>query len=250
MSLENRMTPMSIQLDFSRIQVSKDRTQHVIDGKPLYSRRFWQVLNYHNPPGYAPVKDSTGAYHIDTSGEPVYDSRFIETFGYYGSIAAVKTRNGWGHIDTSGNALYAPLYEWVGNFQDERCVVRSSNHLYHHIRTNGSPSYDEEYRFAGDYREGIAVVQGNDYLFFHIDKIGNRVHQHSFLDLDVFHKGYARARDERGWFHVDLEGKAIYETRFSAVEPFYNGQARVTLDEGSTCLINEKGQTILNFPRK
>lgn len=28
-----------------------------------------------------------------------------------------------------------------------------------------------------------------------------------FADLDVFHKGYARAKDSSGWFHINVRGE-------------------------------------------
>ena len=55
----------------------------------------------------------------------------------------------------------------------------------------------------------------------------------------MFHKGFARARDRRGWHHVDTAGQPLYEQRFRNVEPFYNGQARVERHDGSLAVIGE-----------
>jgi hypothetical protein len=213
----------------------------------LYSHRFDLVLNYHNPPGLAPAKDFTGAFHIDISGQAAYGARFLQTFGYYENLAAVQTRNGWGHIDTIGGLAYSDLYDWVGNFQGNRCVVRSFQGFYWHVLHNGTQAYDEKFRFAGDYREGIAVAPGSDGLFFHIGIHGERVDDWSFLDLDVYHKGFARARDELGWFHIDANGNPAYEVRFASVEPFYNGQARVQTASGAFFMIDEKGEIVHRF---
>lgn len=70
------------------------------------------------------------------------------------------------------------------------------------------------------------------------------VHGKWFLDLDVFHKGYARARDMEGWMHIDAEGLPKYSRRFAAVEPFYNGQARVECFGGAFEVIDETGGTV------
>ncbi|HVK71197.1 MAG TPA: methyltransferase, partial [Polyangium sp.] len=67
------------------------------------------------------------------------------------------------------------------------------------------------------------------------------------VDLDVFHKGFARARDEAGWMHVDRRGRAVYTRRFAAVEPFYNGQARVERLDGGLDVIDEQGDTIVEL---
>lgn len=84
-------------------------------------------------------------------------------------------------------------------------------------------------RYAGDYREGIAVVREKGTgLCHHVDLQGKRIYEDEgnhtikykvriqinfvhlgFLDLDVYHKGYARAKDSHGWFHVDTNGYDI-----------------------------------------
>lgn len=68
---------------------SQDNTHHVVNSNPLYQRKFHAgirfviiyiysflmlVLPFHAP-GYAPVVDETGAYHINTEGNPVYPAR-------------------------------------------------------------------------------------------------------------------------------------------------------------------------------
>ena len=108
-------------------------------------------------------------------------------------------------------------------------------------------AYAERWRYAGDYRDGFAVVQRSDGLSTHIDRGGRTLHGRWFVDLDVFHKGYARARDDRGWFHVDEQGRPLYTRRFALVEPFYNGQARVETADGWLGVISEQGQPLLTL---
>ena len=73
------------------------------------------------------------------------------------------------------------------------------------------------------------------------------LHGRWFLDLDVFHKNYARARDEQGWHHVDIHGQPLYQDRYRNVEPFYNGQARVEGFDGSLSVIGEMGETLVEL---
>jgi 2-polyprenyl-3-methyl-5-hydroxy-6-metoxy-1,4-benzoquinol methylase len=70
------------------------------------------------------------------------------------------------------------------------------------------------------------------------------LHNRWFSDLDIFHKGYARARDEDGWMHVDRAGVPAYAKRYSAIEPFYNGQARVERFDGGLEVIRENGDIV------
>ena len=232
-------------------RIVSDGTHHVVDGVPLYLQRFQHVLAFHEP-GLAPVAAGGVAWHIDAAGHPAYSQRFRQTFGFYEGRAAVEGEGGWHHILTDGTAQYSERYEWCGNSQGGLCTVRRPDGRYCHLDANGRPAYAESWRYAGDYRDGIAVVQGDEGRHTHIDTAGNLLHGQWFLDLDVFHKGFARARDDFGWHHVDVAGQPVYARRFAMVEPFYNGQARVERLDGALEVIDELGQLIheLRGPRQ
>ncbi|MBI5529599.1 MAG: hypothetical protein HY897_25005 [Deltaproteobacteria bacterium] len=123
--------------------------------------------------------------------------------------------------------------------------MRDEKGRYLHIQLDGQPAYEARWRYAGDYRDGIAVVQADNGLSTHVDVRGRPTHGRWFLDLDVFHKGFARSRDQAGWLHVDFAGRPIYSRRFAAVEPFYNGQARVERQDGGLEVIDETGTTVV-----
>lgn len=225
-------------------RIARDKTHHLVDGAPMYAARFDEVLKFH-PPGLAPVRLGSTAWHIDERGNAAYSRRFIRTFGFYEGIAAVQAQDGWHHIVPDGRDLYSTRHAWCGNFQGGHCTVRGMDGRYQHFGNDGQAAYRERWRYAGDYRDGIAVVQRDDGRSTHVDESGTPVNGKWFLDLDVFHKGFARARDERGWLHVDIAGRPLYERRFTAVEPFYNGQARVEGQDGSLEVIAENGDCVL-----
>ena len=224
--------------------VSADVTHHVREGRPAYDHRFAEVLKFHAP-GLAPVVDDSGAYHIHPDGSAAYAERHNRTFGFYEGSAAVDSAEGWHHIRPAGTALYVQRHKWCGNFQEGRCPVRDADGRYFHIRPDGAPAYPERYRYAGDFRDGYAVVQNDTGDHTHIDLEGVLLHGRWFRDLDVFHKGFARAADASGWHHVDMAGQPLYERRFSTVEPFYNGQARVEGPDGSLYIIDEQGLEVV-----
>jgi hypothetical protein len=232
---------MTASLELDQIRTAADGTHHVLGERPLYSQRYRWVLNFH-PPGLAAAGDDSGAFHIDTSGRPAYDARFARTFGFYDMRAAVRAETGLGHVDRYGKLVYPPNFSWVGNFQEARCAVRTRGGDYYHISVSGAPTYSERYGFAGDYRERAAVVRRSDGFFIHIDLAGRPLNGLGYLDLDVFHKGYARARDRHGWFHTDRLGRPAYESHFAAVEPFYNGEGRVVTYDGLVMTIDETGK--------
>jgi len=216
----------------------------------MYARRFFRVQKFHAP-GLAPVLDQTGAYHILPTGEAAYSARFLHAWGFYEGRAAALDANGWGHILADGSNLYAPCFAWCGNFQGARCTVRTATGEYFHIAADGTPAYASRYRYAGDYRDGCAVVICPKIgLCTHIDAFGLPVHGRWFLDLDVFHKGLARARDSGGWFHVDRRGLAAYGQRYSEVEPFYNGTALARTMAGHRVLIDTNGCIALDLERE
>jgi len=228
------------------IKVAPCGTHHIRDDAPLYDERFDEVLKFHAP-GLAPVRRGGEAWHIRADGSPAYSRRFLRTFGFYEGLAAVISPDGWHHIRLDGTELYRARYKWCGNFQDGRCTVREHGGYYFHITSNGKPAYDARWRYAGDYRDGVAVVQAEDGRSSHVDLSGNLIHNVWFQDLDVFHKGFARARDGDGWTHVDVTGRPVYKRRFAAVEPFYNGQARVERFDGGLEVIDTSGRKIVEL---
>ena len=232
--------------DWRDYLVSPDGSHHVCPSGPAYPARFLEVLKFHAP-GLAPVRDASGACHITPDGQPAYRGRYLRTFGFYEDRAAVQSGDGWLHILPDGRPLYRERYAWCGNFQEGRCPVRDGSGQYFHIAADGSPAYGERYRYAGDFRDGYAVVQRDDGKHSHVDPDGRQLHGRCFLDLDVFHKNHARARDERGWHHVGLSGEPLYRRRFGSVEPFYNGQARVQGFDGSLTVIDEAGETLVEL---
>ena len=233
-------------MDWRNYVVSVDGTHHVHAGLPAYDAQFHEVLKFHAP-GLAPVRDASGAYHITPEGLPAYRERYLRTFGFYEGKSAVSGGDGWYHILPDGGPLQEARFGWCGNYQDGRCTVRDGTGSYFHLTADGAPAYPERYRYAGDFRDGVAVVQRADGRHSHIDTNGNLLHGRWFLDLDVYHKGHARARDSGGWCHVDMAGEPLYHRRFGAVEPFYNGQARVEGFDGALSVMDESGRTVLEL---
>jgi len=234
-------------MNWREIKNSADNTHFLFEGKPIFNKKFFEILKFH-PPGIAPVRDETGAYHINAAGEPVYAERYARTFGFYCNRSAVISGKNWFHIDENGKRTYSENYAWVGNYQENLCTVRSFDNSYFHIDLNGNKIYEEKYLYCGDFKDGFACVKQYNGLFKHIDSKGCFINDKEFLDLGVFHKSFATAKNKDGWFHIDFSGKQIYSRKFANVEPFYNGQAKVELFDGSLEIIGETGETIITTP--
>lgn len=214
------------------------------DGERTHNSEFDWVLPFHKP-GLAPVGDFTGSYHICLDGNPAYSIRFKRTFGFYCDLATVVDERGFFHIHPDGSPAYSNRWDWCGNFQQQICAVRNENGEYYHIKTDGKMIHGGPHSYAGDFREDFAVVRGIDGLCRHINFEGQYIYDSSFLDLDVFHKGFARARDEKGWYHINTEGADISAgERYAEIEPYYNGQALVRTITGEYLVIDEDGKTV------
>jgi hypothetical protein len=229
-------------MNWQEIKVSADNTYFLFDGKQILGKSFLEVLKFHSP-GLAPVKDNSGAYHIDTSGNELYSNRYARTFGFYCNRASVIDDNSWYHINEKGDKIYSVSYLWTGNYQENICTVRNTDKQYFHIDLNGNRIYEQNYVYAGDYKDGIACVKSQDGFYRHIDIKGKFINDKSFLDLGIFHKNFATAKDKNGWFHIDRKGNELYNGRYLTVEPFYNGFALVTEFDNKKIIIDENGKT-------
>jgi 2-polyprenyl-3-methyl-5-hydroxy-6-metoxy-1,4-benzoquinol methylase len=234
-------------MDWTKYKIAKELSHHLNgDLSPAYENRFDMVLQFHSP-GLAPVLKSGKAWHILPDGSPAYSERYLKTFGFYDGIATVADDSGWLHIFPSGQMLYSNRYDWCGNFQGGFCTVRDCDGNYFHVDKNGFPVYKEHWKYAGDFRDGVAVVQDSNGMSSHINENGDILHSVWYIDLDVYHKNFARAKDKDGWTHIDLQGNPLYSRRFQSVEPFYNGQARVERFDGGLEVIDESGNAIIEL---
>jgi hypothetical protein len=222
------------------------KIRYWVEDLPKRGKTTFTRLKFHAP-GFAPIKDETGAYHINRNGNPLYSERYIRTFGFYCNRAAVIQGKNWFHINEIGTRSYPQNYSWAGNFQENLCTVRDFGNYYFHIDLQGNRIYSENYLYAGDFKDCIACVKQSNRLFRHIDTKGDFINNKEFLDLGVFHKNFAIAKDKDGWFHIDKDGNEIYKHRFTAIEPFYNGFALVTQFDERKIIIDEKGDKMLDI---
>lgn len=231
------------------VKVSPCRTHHTTGGAPLYTKRFSEVLKFHEL-GLAPVKDQSGAYHIDKQGLPAYGARFKRTFGFYEGLSAVESEQGAFHIRPDGKPAYQGYFSWCGNFQGGFSSVRKFDGSYCHINSSGEALLEKTFLYVGDFKDSIAVVCNHEGLSSHINKKGDYLHGRWFEQLDVYHKGFARAKDSQGWFHIDIRGQEIYSERYLDLEPFYNGVAHARDPQGNFILINEMGHIVKEIRKK
>jgi len=114
-----------------------------------------------------------------------------------------------------------------------------------YLNIDGNISFEKVFLYAGDYKDGIACVKKINGKVVHINSQGEEINGKEFLDLGIFHKNFATARDNGGWHHIDMDGAQVYKERYLAIEPFYNGYAYVETFEHQKLVIDEKGNVII-----
>jgi len=227
------------------VTLSMDETHHIIDGKALYSNRFDKIQNFHSPPDYAPVELNHTAFFINLKGEKVFNRTFNHAFGFYDGIATVSDDLGFFHINQAGQGIHSFRFEWSGNFQENYCVVKDiATQKFFHIDKQANSIYPEQYAYVGDYKYSIAVIVNELGLSTHINNKGHFIHNQFFMELDVYHKGYAIAKDEQGYFHIDKQGIALYSARYQKLEPFYNDRAVAVAHDNTKLIISPIGDII------
>ena len=85
-------------MDWQEIKLSECGTFFIYQGNKVFDKTFINALKFHAP-GFAPVQDENGWYHIDTKGEELYKQRYERVFGFYYNRAAVINDSVWFHID-------------------------------------------------------------------------------------------------------------------------------------------------------
>jgi hypothetical protein len=231
-------------MNWEDFEITPSRNNFTYNGFKIFKEDFIEVLEFQSP-GIAAVKTENGWFHIQSDGSILYTKVYERVFGFYFNRAVVKEKDIYYHIGLDGLAAYEDRFFWCGNFQEKVCVVKDFNNKYFHIDLNGKKLYQETYLYTGDFKEGIACACGEEGRYTHIDKKGNLLHNKYFRLLDIYHKGFARAKDEEGWFHINRNGNSIYNTRFSLIEPFYNGLAFCITPEGKQAVVDEMGNVRL-----
>jgi WG containing repeat len=244
-------------MNYKDIVIADDGKHFLYKGEVIFGDiEFEELLKFHSE-GIAAVKLSSREregdifyywQHINLAGQFYYETRYYRTFGYYFERAAVCDFGGnCYHIDTAGNRVYLENYQWAGNYQQGVSVVRLGN-VYFHIDKSGKRFYNENYLFAGDYKDDFACVKMSNGYYNHINLAGICLYKEAkFLDLGVFHKNIATARDANGYFHINKQGNSLYEERYLQIEPFYNGFAAVTNFDYSKKIISEAGETVIKI---
>ena len=138
--------------------------------------------------------------------------------------------------------------EWVGEACEGIRTFRDVNGKYGHLTEQEHPITNERFDYAGDMKYSLTVVGNEGKGFTYLTDLGQYPIDKWFLECTPFHKGYATARDSKGWYHIDLSGNQLYSERYAYAEPFYNEVALCRDFEGNWYLVHQEGGSEIIIP--
>ena len=160
-------------------------------------------------------------------------------------IYPVLKKMKWGFINSQGELIVKPIYDLVGPFVEDRCVVEKFNdsnlensRLQGYINSKGEeiiplkPSY-----FCLSFSEGLAQFKIKNEKVGFIDKLGNfQIPPQFEVDYEGevtlgFSEGIGAVAFEDGWNYINKEGKEIFNRRFEIAKRFKDGYALVSFQE-------------------
>lgn len=201
--------------------------------------------------------------------------------------ASIKKMGGnkWGYINSKGKFHLLPIYEHVGDFQDNGLAIVRVNNLSGVIDVNGyfivKPKYEEihlfsegratvrdgggfkvidesgkeitakDYAFIGDYKEGRAVIAGKeengDYLYGYLNKRGKEVLPLIYEFAGDFCGGKSIVRLKgNSYALISLTGKVLYKYPYAFVGHYGEGLLAFQTNQGGPFgYMNESGHTVI-----
>lgn len=138
-------------------------------------------------------------------------AQYSELGDFSCGLARVKKAGKWGFIDKSGNEIVECTYDYVGYYHDFMAFVRNHDGKNGYVDNMGDLVIPCKYRHAQDFSEGLAWVN-----------------------------------DDGPWRCIDHDGKVVFtlEIMSETRSEFKNGLSVITPPDGTSSIINKKGEVI------
>ena len=138
-------------------------------------------------------------------------AQYSELGDFSCGFARVKKAGKWGFIDKSGNEIVECTYDYVG-----------------------------------DYHDFMAIVWNNDGKEGYVDNIGDLVIPCKYRHTQDFSEGLAWVNDDGPWRCIDHNGKVVFTLKIMSESrsKFKNGLSVITPSDGTSSIINKKGEVI------
>ncbi|MBD1934453.1 MULTISPECIES: WG repeat-containing protein [Cyanophyceae] len=189
----------------------------------------------------------------------------------------------YGFINSDGELIVEPIYDLVGRFSEDRCIVEIStdieSSIQKYINSDGqeiiSPTRLQGYinssgqeiiplrhtPFCSSFSEGLAQYADISEKVGFIDQAGEfKISPQFNIDYEGevslgFSEGVAAVATEEGWTYINKEGEELFDVRFETAKRFQEGYALVSQllkasQTESFFFIDKNGQRLETVPCK
>lgn len=204
-------------------------------GKYVVEPFYLNIRDFHE--GLAIAQNESGFLVIDENGK-VLSEVFPYIDDYHSSRAAyyIQRQNGtilYGYLDETGHTVIEPSYEYAGEFEKDRAVVRYPGNSYVLIGKDGAVLKKLEYRFVMDISDGMIAFtaeQGGKYGY--LNSKGEVAIAPAFLSVQDFTDGMAvvNASDSYAvnrFALIDKKGRFLIKPQYNDILQLGDGLAAI-----------------------
>lgn len=158
-------------------------------------------------------------------------------------LAVVKLNDKFGCIDRRGKIVIEPIYDWILQGDKNKQILVERDSLYGFVDNKGNEIIKLQYKDAMIFYEGLAAV-GNGKKFGFINIKGDTVIPFIYDDIFLgFSNGLSDVKRNDSCGYIDKKGNIIIPLIYETCYPFQSDLASILTFDGSTLLINKKGET-------
>ena len=197
--------------------------------------------------GFAVARKQWKFGFVDANGRELCEFVYDRAAPFSEGRAAVKSGKFWGYIDANGVLVIPMMYDSADAFQGGRAfVARKGTQEY--ISPDGCPiseSFNEP-GFSSRFFDGRKIIKQGDF-YGYVDESLNVVIAPKFTKALDFSEGLASVKFEGKYGYIDIDGNFVIEPRFYYASSFHHGYAPVAIEEAEWGLIDNNGNTVINF---
>jgi hypothetical protein len=195
------------------------------------------------------VSENGAPVAIDSKGQTKFTLQDAQTVRIFKEeLAAFSTQDSigerWGFVDKSGKIKIPVQFDYVGNFNNGKCVVKNKDGKYGYIDSTGKIIINYQFDKAMAFQNDMAVVALKDKAGV-IDAAGKYIINPQFQDMYPDGSMFA-IQVEKKWGWCDKDGKIIINPQFDDVFPFNDEDLAAVKSGKMSGYINKEGKIIIN----
>ena len=125
-----------MQNNYKHITVSACDTYNQLAGRAITDKTYHWVMKFHFP-GFAPVADDSGSYHIDINGCRINNVYYLFLDVFHKGFARAQDDQGCFHINRQGISVYKDRYKYVEPYYNGIAFVQTFDQQFVRINEKG-----------------------------------------------------------------------------------------------------------------